>query len=47
MSCPLHHTGGCDCRFVVEGLLLTGLVCAGAAWLVADRVIWKARRLFG
>lgn len=44
MACPLHGPdAACDCRYVVEGLLLTGLVCAGVAWLVSERVWWKLK----
>jgi hypothetical protein len=44
MSCPLHGpNASCDCRYVVEGLLLTGLVCAGVVWLVGERVWWRVK----
>jgi hypothetical protein len=44
--CPLHHSAGCDCRFVIESLLFTGLVLFGVAWLVGDKARHALREAF-
>lgn len=44
--CPLHHNPGCDCRYVIESLLITGLVCAGVVWLVGDKVRRTLQEVF-